>query len=126
MWVVENEEVFPSDVDGTLVVWDETYDCPKHEMVPCIDPYDGSTVWLKPHKPHIRLLKEKKARGAFIIVWSKGGGRWAKVVIKALGLEHYVDLCCAKNSSYLDDVPVEEWMKERIYLPPTSQWKAVL
>lgn len=123
MWVVENEAIFPVDVDDTLIVWDEEYQCPVEERVECIDPYDGSVHQLKPHRPHIQLLKEKKTRGAYIIIWSQGGYQWARAVVKALKLEAYVDQVLTKPSMYMDDLPVTAWMNERVYIKPTSNWK---
>jgi len=72
---------------------------------------------LTPHNGHIKILKDRKARGSFIVVWSAGGYAWANAVVKALGLEEYVDLVMTKPHAYVDDKQAAEIMGERIYLP---------
>lgn len=49
-------------------------------------------------------------------MWSAGGGEWAEAVVKALGLEKYVDLVMNKPSWYYDDKEAKDWMGKRIYL----------
>jgi hypothetical protein len=123
MQVNKNENIFPVDVDDTLIIWDPEYDCPVEERVECIDPYTGEMHLLKPHWPHIRLLKEKKERGAYVRVHTQGGYQWGEAVVKALGLEAYVDAVETKASTYMDDLPSSAWMTERIYIKPDSNWK---
>lgn len=121
MKVVKNELVFPVDVDDTLIIYDGPNAVLKDGLVTC--PYLGTEVKFRKHEPHIQLLKEKKIRGHFIIVWSAGGHDWAKAVIEALDISEYVDLVLTKPKAYLDDKTAEEWMTERIYLSPDSAWK---
>ena len=91
MIVLESESVLPFDVDDTLVTWD----LDKLASLPTVqvrDPYSGKIVTLGIHVPHVKLLKQHKKRGSSVIVWSQGGHRWAKAVVKALDLEDYVDV----------------------------------
>lgn len=109
------------DVDDTLVIWDRNAHL--SDLIKCIDPYSQEELYLNPHKHHIRLLKEKHTRGDLIVVWSAGGALWAEAVVKALGLENYVDLVLDKPKSYVDDLDVNDWLKERIYINANSKWK---
>ena len=105
------EHVVCYDCDDTLVMW--------HKDVNDVyvkDPYDNAEVLLKRHEKHIKLLKDHKARGYYVCVWSAGGYMWAKAVVKALELENYVDHIMAKPLTIVDDLPVEAWMGKRVYL----------
>lgn len=85
-------------------------------------PHDGKPLCVNRHEPHIKLLMNHKARGKTIIVWSQGGYQWAEAVVKALGLTEHVDFIMSKPRAYVDDLPVQEWMKDRIYINPDSNW----
>lgn len=120
---VQYENVCPFDVDDTLVMWEFQ----RTEVVDTIevrDPYKPDEVQtLKPNWPMIELLKTKRARGEYIIVWSQGGEKWANAVIEALDLQNYVHQTMTKPRSYADDLPCQEWMGERVYLKPDSKWR---
>lgn len=73
------------------------------------------TEYLIPHKKHIEQMKLHKLRGHTIVVWSAGGWEWAVEVVKALGLEQYVDLVMEKPTWCYDDKQAEEYI-------PKSQW----
>lgn len=122
MKVVKNERIVPVDIDDTLVMH-QNYDniaFPKSIR----DPYeDCKYVEVWPNLPMIKIMKEEHKRGSFVIVWSKGGFAWAEAVIKALQLEEYVDMIMSKPFVYLDDKDVGEWLKDRVYLKPTTIYK---
>ena len=120
--VVDNEQVWMVDVDDSLVLWD--FEDNEIGPIPIICPYDGTTYKLLPHSGNIRLLKEKKARGAHITVWSQGGWKWAEAVVKALCLMHHVDIIQSKPIGIIDDLPSEAWMPKSTYIPINSKWKA--
>lgn len=123
MQIFDNEIVVTFDVDDTLIMWPENN---KHLNASSAQPSDGSieipagygtgTFHLIPNKRHIDLLKNMKARGHVIIVWSAGGVRHAESVVKALQLESYVDIVLTKPCKYVDDLQVEKWFGPRIYL----------
>ena len=114
MQVVENDHIVCFDVDDTLIMWiwdqyekqqlDET-----DNLIPIT--HKGFSVLVKPHKVHIELLQNYKAKGKFIIVWSQSGFSWAQAVIEALELEDYVDLVLTKPQKYVDDLHADEWME---------------
>lgn len=117
------------DCDDTLVMWNATSEQLEKDGVDFTCP--GSLVdidndgneqfapeWkarLLPHKKHIEQLKKHKMRGHTIIVWSAGGWDWASAVVKALGLENFVDLVISKPTWAYDDLQPSEFM-------PKPQW----
>lgn len=118
---VFNERVIPCDIDDTLIHHSPVEGC---RSVKFADPFDQNreiTLWV--NDPMVRIVTDEKARGAYIIVWSKGGNAWARAVIRALELTEYVDLIMTKPVTYLDDKDCNEWMKDRVYLPPTTIYK---
>lgn len=118
--VIANELNIFFDVDDTLVMWGEAFSFVDYISVQC--PYDGEYISLRPHQPHIKLLKNYHERGAHVTVWSQGGYQWAEAVVKALGLGEFVDVIMTKPRAYVDDLPASEWMGERIYISPESAW----
>lgn len=123
MKIIESEQILCVDIDDTLIMWDKNS---VHEDTPTIaikDPYEDSLIHVYPHEAHIKLVKDKKARGSKIIVWSQSGYKWAEAVIKAVGLESHVDMVMTKPSAYIDDLPCQEWLSPRIYLSPKSNYK---
>lgn len=116
MKVINVESTIFIDVDDTLVMWD-TMGLPLAELVTVTDPYHTNEVFLAPHYGHIKVLKDRKVRGSYIVVWSAGGYQWAESVVKALKLEAYVDLIMTKPHMYIDDKKAEEFMCERVYIP---------
>ncbi len=120
MKVINNEQLIMIDVDDTLVMWGKVKKGKK--AIAITSPYDGTQEILRPHKGHIKILKDRKARGACIVVWSHGGYRWAEAVVKALKLESYVDYCASKPFMYIDDTEAENILGERLYLGPDSNY----
>lgn len=115
MKVYTQESVIPVDVDNTLIMWGKAKKGEK--VIHITNPNSGEQETLRPHKVHIKILKERHARGSLIVVWSKGGNQWANAVIKALGLEPYVDLVMSKPQMYIDDKTADSFMGERLYIP---------
>lgn len=118
MQVYNTDQVVTIDVDDTLVMWSDKYAQPHEGAVEFKDPYDGSTNYLVPHEKHISLLKKYRGRGFTVVVWSAGGVQWAESVVKTLELEQYIDIVLTKPSRYVDDLPVQEWFGNRVYLKP--------
>ncbi len=114
MLVVESENIVMIDVDDTLVMHDKKK---SGDIVEIVDPYKENHVYkLRPHKKHISLLIDYKARGKTIIVWSHGGWLWAKTVIETLKLEKYVDFVMSKPKTYVDDLTTDCILTNRVYL----------
>jgi hypothetical protein len=114
--VLDNEQIYMFDVDDTLICWDDKYFGPAEGRVAVTDPYDGVTVYLKPHSRHVKLLTQMAGRGRFVIVWSQSGAQWARAVVDALGIQEHVRLIMTKPQGYVDDLPCERWMRDRIFL----------
>ncbi len=98
---VKDGGVFASDVDDTLIMWTipQGYDGDLIET-----DLDGFKEKGIPNWPAIEHLKKMKRRGYAVIVWSAGGSDWAEAVVKACGIEEYVDVVMPKIDFHLDDV----------------------
>lgn len=117
MRVINVESTIFVDCDDTLVMWNTT-GIDENKLITIPDPYfPANVIKLAPHKGHIKVLKDRKVRGSFIVVWSAGGYQWAEAVVKALGIEVHVDLVMTKPHMYIDDKKAEEFMKEHLYIP---------
>lgn len=114
MRVITQESTVFCDVDDTLLIWGKAKKGQK--VIAVTNPHDGEQVYLRPHKGHIKILKDRFARGSYIVVWSAGGFAWANAAIKALGLEKYVHQVMTKPHMYMDDKQPNEIMGERVYL----------
>lgn len=122
------DKIVAFDCDDTLVMWDEKgkdYE-PADGKVKISDPYYQPSgpyssgrgtpfIYLTPHKKHIQKLKGYAKSGWFVIIWSAGGGPWARNVADALGLREYADLIISKPSVCFDDMPVGEGIGQRKY-----------
>ncbi len=115
MKIINNENVVFTDIDNTLIVWKKIKKGDKVVMV--TNPHSGEQEYFAVHEGHLRVLKERKARGAFVIAWSQGGHAWSRAVIKALGITDKVDLVMSKPIMYIDDKPAKDFMGEHLYIP---------
>ena len=120
MKTIKSEIPFFSDVDETLVLWGKVRKGQK--AVSITNPETGEQHYLRVHGPHIKILKSRHARGAYVIVWSAAGYAWAEAVVKALKLNDYVDLIMSKPMFYMDDKHPDEFMGQRIYLKPDDSY----
>lgn len=120
MQVVKGEMNIYFDVDDTLVIWGKVRKGDK--CIAITDPYDGTQHYLRPHIGHIKVLRDRKARGATIHVWSASGHQWAEAVVRALGLDQYVDFVLSKPMMYVDDLQAADILGERLYLGKDSAY----
>lgn len=112
------------DVDDTLVIWDwQSVNPEGNGLISITNPSCGVSELVHPHLRHIELMKQFKARGHTVYVWSQGGSEWAAAVCKALGIENMVDYVLDKPNWYVDDLHVNAWMRAPIYLDPTNPAK---
>lgn len=120
MQIISNERIIPFDVDGTLIL------SPEDSYVDHIrfaDPYDGSIVRRKVHRPHLKLLRNYIARGAQPIVWSKNGVEWAYAVLLALGFSGDDNIIVmTKPFVHVDDEPCDNWMGQRVFIPADNSF----
>ncbi len=123
---VKNENVTPFDIDGTLVVHLDASALSlwKHETIKIYDEIEDKVTIYGVNSPMVRLLKEEKSKGSYVIAWSRGGNQWAWNVITTLQLESYVDLVLTKPLAYFDDKKVDEWLIYRVFLEPDTVYKA--
>lgn len=84
------------DVDDTLIMWD-VEPCASEKNTITFTDDNGNTFVCKYHKAHVEHIKAHKSRGHYIIVWSAGGGEWAKKAVEILNLTSYVDQTMSKT-----------------------------
>lgn len=119
--VIKNDITVWFDVDDTLVVYNYPPDKIDETILVAVDNVEHAyQLRLWPHKQHIERLKQFKARGQAVFVWSQGGHEWAAAVIKALNLEEYVDVICCKPMWIFDDLPASAWLGARSYIDPIT------
>lgn len=122
MQIIKSTRLVMFDVDDTLVIWDWQSIDPEGKGLVAIK--NGNCVeHVMPHLRHIELMRQFKARGHMVVVWSQGGHEWAAEVCKVLGIEELVDLVMDKPNWYVDDLHSTAWMKAPIYLHPTDPSK---
>lgn len=122
MQVTKNEHTIFCDVDGTLIIPDNLRNSLCKQVL-VFDKVENKFISLRQHEPNIRLLKEEKHRGSYIVVWSRGGHEWAESVVLALGLQDCVDQIMTKPLVYIDDVSVQEWLPYRVFLDSNMPYK---
>ena len=127
MQTIKSDRIVYCDVDDTLVKWDDNMSFTKldKQSIAILDPFEDArrdpfeepnkVYYLRPIWATIQYLKEYKAKGYTVVVWSAGSYLWAEAVVKALKLEEYVDFCMSKPDVCLDDLPPLEWIREIIY-----------
>jgi len=104
------------DVDNTLVFAES--DLTREQLYK----FEGYTyhiirgIRFYTHEVHVEKIKEFKARGHNVVVWSAGGSDWAEEVVNALEIAEHVDLITEKPRWYFDDKHVTEWMKDLCYV----------
>lgn len=108
------------DVDGTLIDWNVN----GNDVISIADPIDETNCLVAAiNHNNIRLLKEKKARGCTVIVWSQGGFAHAEQIVKALQLEAWVDLVMTKPAGIVDDIDPQDWLPKRVMIPIDAKYK---
>lgn len=75
--------------------------------------YVNGPIDIVPNEKNINLLTLFYKLGYTIIVWSKTGGDWARLVSETLGIDKMVAVYLTKPTFYLDDQEVTEWMGGR-------------
>lgn len=116
MIILSDKPTVYFDVDSTLVF---SY----HELEKQVDRKQLSKMKVVsidgrpfiPHEEHVETIRDFKARGHNVVVWSAGGAAWAATVVFKLGLDEVVDLCINKPDWYFDDLPVNKWMPKNIH-----------
>jgi hypothetical protein len=123
MKVIKNENIMTFDVDDTLILHLSEKELSKHTVLQVWDEIESKTICVGINKPMVRLLKEEIHRGNQVIVWSRGGYRWAASVLNALQLSDLNIIVMTKPLVYFDDKDVKEWLPYRVYLSPETVYK---
>ena len=109
MFKIPDGRIAYFDCDDTLVMWDIPEGFPTDDLVNvnCRHYSDA----LAPNKYNVDLLKKFASSGHYVVVWSQGGADWAEAVVKALGLEGYVQAVMSKPNYFIDDLgDPNKWM----------------
>ena len=114
---------FPCDVDGTLTVRPEDPGFDPNKQVPVWDVVTKSWIKTQINLNTVRLLNEKNHQGYFIHVWTQGGAAWGEAVVNAAGIRGIVNLISEKPKGYMDDMPCEKWMGEKILITQDIRYK---
>lgn len=110
MQVIKSTKIVYYDVDNTLVFSLREY---PHQISNEIIKINGRKFWV--HLPHVETVRDFKARGHTVVVWSAGGAEWAENVVTALKLNDVVDLVISKPDWIWDDKEPNEFMPARFY-----------
>jgi predicted HAD superfamily phosphohydrolase YqeG len=111
----DNSNTFHFDVDNTLIIWNLSL--VNNETLG--EPIEfGYEIYGYPHLKHIELLKQAKAQGHFVVVWSAGGAKHAKNICDLLKITHMVDAIIPKPRWVCDDLEASDIIpeKDRFYL----------
>lgn len=111
---LNKEHLIFFDCDETLILHNKK----NNTNIRIIDPYNsnGPSIIVKEHSAHVKLLKDHFVRGYGIVVWSAAGREWSEAVVKALGLEQYVDIVMSKPTKYVDDLEAHQILGSRVFL----------
>jgi hypothetical protein len=121
MNLIKSELVWCVDVDDTLVIWGA--DKHLHPTIDFVEPHSKDEIKVVVNLNNIRLLKEKKARGCFIVLWSQGGWEYAAEIATALKLNDFIDIVMTKPTGIIDDLHPSEWMPGNVNIPHTKNYK---
>lgn len=119
MRVIKQNKIWQFDVDDTLIMWNPDPSPGHASYIHVIGP-KGQGVSLVPNRSNIELLKKLATVGWYIRVHSGSGWQWAKTVVKALGLELFVDEVTSKPLGNTDDGPHGEGIAYNVYLDPIT------
>jgi phosphoserine phosphatase len=122
MIVVDKDQVWCTDIDDTLLLWNVSID-KDIKYVEFIEPLLNERMRVAVNVNNLRLMKEKKARGCAIVLWSQGGPIYVEAVAKALGITHIVDIAMGKPIGVIDDLPCTAWMPESVNIHHDKNYK---
>lgn len=119
MIVINSEQRIDSDIDETLLMWNEK----TNSTVQFRNPYTGGLVDVSVNSANLEVLKGRLARGATVVLHSASGYKWAAAAAVALGLDNNPNIIVmSKPVAYIDDKPCEKWMGDHIYLKPDDRY----
>lgn len=110
------------DVDDTLVLWDKSQHPEARTITVNLTGKPGHDTILVPHIKNINTFIKFAKMGYDMIVWSKTGYEWAKLIVEALELQPYVSAIASKPNFYFDDREASDWIGERVYREPNSEY----
>lgn len=121
MIYLDKEFLAMFDVDDTIIMHNKP-----GKMVTIENPYQpGKKQSYAIHETHVNILKDLKARGYQIVVWSANGARWARAAVNALELTDYVDVVMSKPQKFVDDKPADVVLGSHIYIPYKESYEKV-
>lgn len=112
---IDNDRIVMVDVDDTLCIWDiSEYPHLPRITIDC----HGRTSVVSVNQKNVNLVKKLQKLGYQIIVWSQSGNLWAQTVANAVGLDNCIYM--SKPRYYVDDLPSNVWIGERLWRNPTT------
>ena len=113
--------IWEFDVDNTLVLWDiSKYSDVKKVYIPSTTLIDPELIELAVHVKNVKLLVKLAKIGWYIRVHSGSGVVWADAVVRALGIEKYVDEISAKPRGRTDDMRPGDGLAYDCYRDPIT------
>lgn len=116
MNTIDIESIYGCDVDGTLISL-RRYKEGTPGTIMIMNPYLNEPRYVKVHEAHVELVREMLGRGRVVLVWSGSGVKWVRAVLDALNLNHKNLFSLTKPVGYIDDLPCERWLNNRIFIP---------
>jgi hypothetical protein len=118
MLTIKSDKVVFIDCDQTLVDWSASEI--KEVLTPVTINNQGYESMVYVNQKNVNLAIKLRKMGYTLIVWSQSGHDWAEAVAKAVGLQEHVTACMSKPRYYVDDLPCEKWMGQRIWRDPLT------
>jgi FMN phosphatase YigB (HAD superfamily) len=122
MQIIEHSNIWEFDIDNTLVMHDSAA-YPRLRKIFIKSPYTGVESEYAVNEGNVLILKEKRARGCFVVARSQRGYAWTTAVVDALGLRPYIHLVIEKPSGYVDDKDAGDFYPKRVYIKPDEVYK---
>lgn len=117
--MVESELTAYFDIDSTLI-FDLTSEEARSVLPTSQDHiFLGEGIFRRPFRVNWKMVDKiyfHKAAGHKVIVWSKSGREYARLVVGALMLQQHVDSCESKPFVYYDDKHASEFMGDPSYV----------
>lgn len=122
MKINKNPRIWEFDVDDTIVLWDQSK-YPDRAPIEIPSARKGHTALVIPHRKTVNLLVKLSKVGWYIRVHTGSGYKWGVKVIRALGLQDFVDEVSSKPLGRTDDKAPGDGLAYDVYRDPKSGYE---